>query len=139
MAYKYTFGERLIPTDAWRRRAHRVVRAVQRCGFICPKINWKWTDSIRCIDGQGESFPLSGLMYANAKSVTIWIDLSRENTREDTMIHEVTHAVLEPIEPEDVTEEHHPVFDAMQGMISRAYDFLKNEDKERMRLGRSKG
>lgn len=139
MAAKYTFGEKIKPADEWTRRADRVCRAIRLNGFICPRIYWRWTDSIRCTDGQGESYPLSGLMVVNKASVTIWIDLSLENTREDTMIHEAAHAVLGPIERYSMIEEHHPVFDAMQGMLSRSYDFLKKEDMERTSLGTTQG
>ncbi len=126
---KFTFGERLEPDDYWRRAALRIKRAAKIIGFPLPKVFWKWTDHIHCRELGGESFPLAGLAVENEKSVTIWIDLSRQQ-RTDTMLHEAAHAILFPVEDANSRDEHSPVFWALLGMLDKEYENLFSADGE---------
>ncbi len=128
---KFTFGKKIRAYDPfWDRASWRIGRAAKILGFPMPSnVKWRYTDSIRCQEKEGESFPLAGLTVQGKKVTTIWVDLSRQ-FRQDTMIHEAVHAILLPIEDANSKDEHHAVFWSLYGLLSREYDKLFKADGE---------
>ena len=115
----YKHGNRLPMKKDWVEVLARSRWAMREAGFKYPRLRFYFYDTLHYADNMGEKRPIDGYCEFNDKSVTIRVVGSKPVT--ETILHELAHAILSPIENEDC-DHHSPVFYTTLGCLTSQYD-----------------